>query len=43
MLAKSGDKQGGMSYARAALDKLPAGRHSATLRAMMGEIKHARV
>ncbi|MFD0631810.1 XRE family transcriptional regulator [Catenulispora yoronensis] len=43
LLAKTGDKQGGVAYARAALDKLPAGRHSATLRAMMGEIKHATV
>lgn len=41
LLVKSGDRQGGLSYARNALSKLPAGRHSATLRVMMNEIKHA--
>ncbi len=39
MLARSGDRSGGVDYARAALDKLPPERHSLTLRMLLAEIE----
>jgi transcriptional regulator with XRE-family HTH domain len=39
MLARSGDRVGGVAYAQAALDKLPPAKHSLTLRMLMDEIK----
>lgn len=39
MLARSGDRAGGIAYARAALDKLPPEKHSLTLRMLMQEIE----
>ncbi len=41
MLAKSGDTQGGLAYARSALGRLPPERHSLSLRLMMREIEKA--
>jgi len=41
MLARSGDRAGGVSYARAALDRLPAERHSLSLTLMMDEVTAA--
>lgn len=39
MLARSGDRAGGVAYAQAALDRLPPGKHSLTLRMLMAEVK----
>jgi hypothetical protein len=39
LLARSGDRAGGTAYAQAALDKLPAEKHSLTLRMIMDEIR----
>jgi transcriptional regulator with XRE-family HTH domain len=38
MLVHAGDREGGTAYARAALDALPAEKHSLTLRMLMAEI-----
>jgi transcriptional regulator with XRE-family HTH domain len=38
MLAKAGDKVAGMRYAKAALDRLPAEKHSQSLKMMVAEI-----
>ncbi|MBB5083482.1 hypothetical protein HNR40_008986 [Nonomuraea endophytica] len=40
MMARSGDRVGGVGYARAALDALPPEKHSLTLRMLMTEIEH---
>jgi hypothetical protein len=42
MLAKSGDKAGGLAYARTALDRLPPERHSLSLRLLTDEIERSR-
>lgn len=39
MLVRAGDREGGTAYARAALDALPAEKHSLTLRMLMAEIE----
>ncbi|MGH4007580.1 MAG: helix-turn-helix domain-containing protein [Pseudonocardiaceae bacterium] len=39
MLVRAGDRDGGTAYARAALDALPAEKHSLTLRMLMTEIE----
>jgi len=39
MLVRAGDRVGGASYAREALDALPPGKHSLTLRMLMSEIE----
>ncbi|MGY5128765.1 helix-turn-helix domain-containing protein [Streptomyces nigrescens] len=39
MLARSGDKVGGVAYARAAMEALPPEKHSLTLRMLMNEIE----
>ncbi|MFE0701584.1 helix-turn-helix domain-containing protein [Streptomyces sp. NPDC058872] len=39
MLAKSGDRGGGVKHARAALDTLPREKHSLTLRLLMAEVE----
>lgn len=39
MLARSGDKAGGVAYARAAMEALPPEKHSLTLRMLMEEIE----
>ncbi|RCG29479.1 XRE family transcriptional regulator [Sphaerisporangium album] len=39
MLARAGDRTGGVVYARSALDKLPPEKHSLTLRMLMSEIE----
>lgn len=39
MLARSGDRSGGVAHARAALDALPPEKHSLTLRMLMAEIE----
>lgn len=39
MLVRAGDPDGGAAYARAALDALPAVKHSLTLRMLMTEIE----
>lgn len=39
MLVRSGDRDGGIAYARSALDGLPAEKHSLTLRMLMDEIQ----
>jgi hypothetical protein len=39
MLAKAGDRTGGLEYARAALDKLPPERHSLSLQLMLAEVE----
>ncbi len=41
MLAKAGDKEGGLAFARAAMDALPPERHSLSLRLMLAEVKAA--
>lgn len=41
MLARSGDRTGGVGYARAALDALPPDKHSLTLRLLMAEVEAA--
>lgn len=41
MLVKSGDSEGGLTYARGALAKLPPERHSLSLRLMLDEIERA--
>jgi hypothetical protein len=41
MLAKSGDKAGGVAYARGALSKLPPAKHSQSLRLMLAEVERA--
>lgn len=41
MLVRSGDREAGLSYARAALDRLPPERHSLSLRLMLGEVESA--
>lgn len=40
-LVRSGDRDGGLAYARAALDALPPERHSLSLRLMLAEIEAA--
>jgi hypothetical protein len=39
MLAHSGDKEGGLAHAQAALDRLPPERRSLSLRLMMDEVR----
>ncbi|MEU7016962.1 hypothetical protein [Streptomyces sp. NPDC046385] len=39
MLVRSGDREGGVAYAQAALAALPSEKHSLTLRMLMEEIK----
>lgn len=39
MLARSGDRPGGIAHARAAMDKLPPEKHSLTLRMLLAEIE----
>lgn len=39
MLARAGDREGGIGYARAALDALPPEKHSLTLRMLMDEVE----
>ncbi len=39
MLARSGDRSGGIAYAEAALTKLPPEKHSLTLRMLLAEIQ----
>jgi transcriptional regulator with XRE-family HTH domain len=39
MLVRAGDRDGGIAHARAALDELPAEKHSLTLRMLMTEIE----
>jgi len=41
MMTRSGDRAGGITYAREALAKLPAQKHSQSLRLMMSEIQRA--
>ncbi|MFJ7127788.1 helix-turn-helix domain-containing protein [Streptomyces sp. NPDC098101] len=41
MIARSGDRAGGVAYARAALDALPPEKHSLTLRLLMSEVRSA--
>jgi transcriptional regulator with XRE-family HTH domain len=41
MLARSGDKAGGLTYAQTALDRLPPERHSLSLRLLTDEIKRS--
>lgn len=41
MLARSGDKSGGVKYAQNALNSLPAEKHSLTLRLLMKEVDHS--
>ncbi|MGH3823627.1 MAG: hypothetical protein ACRDRA_12485 [Pseudonocardiaceae bacterium] len=41
MLVRAGDRDGGTAYARAALDALPAQKHSLTLRMLMREIERS--
>jgi hypothetical protein len=41
MLAKAGDKAGGVAAARTALDSLPPEKHSLTLRLLMAEVNRA--
>jgi transcriptional regulator with XRE-family HTH domain len=41
MLVHAGDRDGGIAYARAALDALPAEKHSLTLRMLMAEIERS--
>jgi hypothetical protein len=41
MLAKAGDKAGGVAYARGALAKLPPAKHSQSLRLMLAEVERA--
>jgi hypothetical protein len=39
MLVRAGDRDGGTTYARAALDALPVEKHSLTLRRLMTDIE----
>lgn len=39
MLVRSGDREGGVAYAQAALAALPSEKHSLTLRMLTEEIK----
>ncbi|MGH3928014.1 MAG: hypothetical protein ACRDTT_34985, partial [Pseudonocardiaceae bacterium] len=41
MLVRAGDRDGGATYAQAALGALPAAKHSLTLRMLMTEIEHS--
>jgi len=41
MLARSGDLEGGLDYARKAMARLPAERHSLTLRLLLAEVERA--
>jgi hypothetical protein len=41
MMAHAGDKAGGLAYAKAAMDALPAERRSQTLRLVLGEVERA--
>jgi transcriptional regulator with XRE-family HTH domain len=41
MLVQAGDREGGTTYARAALDALPVEKHSLTLRMLMSEIERS--
>lgn len=41
MMAQAGDKSGGLAYAKAAMNALPADRRSQTLRLVMAEIQRA--
>ena len=41
MLVRAGDRDGGVAYARAALDALPADKHSLTLGMLMTEIERS--
>jgi transcriptional regulator with XRE-family HTH domain len=41
MVVRAGDRDGGVAYARAALDALPAEKHSLTLRMLMTEIERS--
>jgi hypothetical protein len=41
MLVRAGDREGGTAYARAALNALPAEKHSLTLRMLMTEIERS--
>ncbi|MGH3753850.1 MAG: helix-turn-helix domain-containing protein [Pseudonocardiaceae bacterium] len=41
MLVRAGDREGGTAHARAALDSLPATKHSLTLRMLMTEIERS--
>ncbi|MFE9664267.1 helix-turn-helix domain-containing protein [Streptomyces sp. NPDC005955] len=41
MLARSGDRTGGVAYARTALDGLPREKHSLTLRLLMAEVERS--
>jgi hypothetical protein len=40
-MVRSGDRAGGLAYARAALDALPPERHSLSLRLMLAEVEQA--
>lgn len=40
MLVRSGDRAGGVAYARSAMDKLPRAKHSQSLKLMLAEIEH---
>jgi transcriptional regulator with XRE-family HTH domain len=42
MMAKAGDRKGGVAYARQAMARLPAKRQSLTLRLLMDEVEQAR-
>ncbi len=41
LMAHAGDRGGGLAYARAAMDALPADRRSQTLRLVLGEVERA--
>ncbi|MFI5755176.1 helix-turn-helix domain-containing protein [Streptomyces sp. NPDC051569] len=41
MLARSGDRTGGVAYARAAMNELPPEKHSLTLRLLMSEVERS--
>jgi hypothetical protein len=41
MLVRTGDHEGGTAHARAALDALPAEKHSLTLRMLMTEVERS--
>ncbi len=41
MMVHAGDREGGLAYARAAMDALPADRRSQTLRLVLDEVKRA--
>lgn len=41
MMAHAGDREGGLAYARAAMDALPAERRSQTLRLVLAEVQRA--